>query len=45
MTSSLAVTNPPNPSTYSLVANVYDTAACGVAACTLSVEVTFTNEV
>jgi hypothetical protein len=43
--SALSVTNPPNPSTYSLVANVHDTAACAVAACAFSVEVTFTNEV
>ncbi|XP_060589499.1 uncharacterized protein LOC132744737 isoform X2 [Ruditapes philippinarum] len=42
--SALSVTNPPNPSTYSLVANVHDTVACAVAACAFSVEVTFTNE-
>ncbi|XP_053400374.1 uncharacterized protein LOC128557232 isoform X1 [Mercenaria mercenaria] len=39
----LEARSPPGSTTYSIVANVYDTAACAVAACALSVEVTFTN--
>ncbi|KAL4229798.1 hypothetical protein ACF0H5_010189 [Mactra antiquata] len=39
----LSVTSPPSPQTHLLLARVYDTAACEVGACTLSITVTFTN--
>ncbi|XP_053392014.1 uncharacterized protein LOC128554726 [Mercenaria mercenaria] len=39
----LEARNSPNSTTFSIVANVNDTAACAIAACTLTVEVTFTN--
>ncbi|XP_053400373.1 protocadherin-like protein [Mercenaria mercenaria] len=39
----LEARSPPGSTSYSMVAKVYDTAACAHAACALSVEVTYTN--